>query len=205
MKLLSSILERLSTTQSPRVILSLSTDEHLPSWVDHVMFLLKGHKVFSQGPVDEVASTLLQSYRQLRQPGTDVSVDEADFLDDLMQIFPVLKPNRQDHGSKTIRWGREHALDYIKSWVQLRKSKGQEEVEQEDDQPAPPVDEKPFQPGEALVEMNGVKLSYDDRQIIGSWSQDVEGESREGLWWNIRRGERWGVFGPNGLSTYTLI
>ena len=52
---------------------------------------------------------------------------------------------------------------------------------------------------EALVEMEGVCVRYGDKEVLGSWEQEVEGQKTRGLSWTIRRGERWGVFGPNGM------
>lgn len=52
---------------------------------------------------------------------------------------------------------------------------------------------------ESLVEMNGVKVAYGERKVIGDWEQQVNGEAKQGLWWNVRRGDRWGIFGPNGI------
>lgn len=51
---------------------------------------------------------------------------------------------------------------------------------------------------EALVEMRDVCVKYGDKPALGGWSQEVDGHIREGLWWTVRRGERWGIFGPNG-------
>lgn len=53
---------------------------------------------------------------------------------------------------------------------------------------------------EPLVEMESVDIKYGERQILGGWKQNVSGKERDGLWWTIRRGERWGVFGPNGKT-----
>ena len=58
----------------------------------------------------------------------------------------------------------------------------------------------PAQERETLVEMRDVCVRYGDKPALGEWSQEVEGQERKGLWWTIRRGERWGVFGPNGKS-----
>lgn len=46
---------------------------------------------------------------------------------------------------------------------------------------------------ESLVVIEDVNIKYGSRQILGGWK-----DARSGLWWTIRRGERWGVFGPNG-------
>lgn len=52
---------------------------------------------------------------------------------------------------------------------------------------------------EALVEMQDVRVRYGDKEVLGSWEQEIEGQTRKGLSWTVRRGERWGVFGPNGM------
>lgn len=51
---------------------------------------------------------------------------------------------------------------------------------------------------ETLVEMSGVELSYGERKILGDWEQKTAGQMRKGLWWSVKRGQRWGIFGPNG-------
>ncbi|GAB7346809.1 hypothetical protein MBLNU459_g1907t1 [Dothideomycetes sp. NU459] len=66
-------------------------------------------------------------------------------------------------------------------------------------------------PGDAIVQMQGVKVSYgsqDDkayRTVLGDWSQDINGEEAEGLHWDVHRGQRWGIFGPNGSGKTTLL
>lgn len=57
--------------------------------------------------------------------------------------------------------------------------------------------------GEPVVEMDGVVVKYGDRVILGGGRQILSGQrpqthDKEGLFWTVRRGERWGVFGPNG-------
>jgi ABC-type molybdenum transport system ATPase subunit/photorepair protein PhrA len=65
---------------------------------------------------------------------------------------------------------------------------------------------QPNQPeGEALVEMSGVRVSYGPKTVLGNWKQDVNGKSEDGLWWTVRRGERWGIFGPNGSGKTTIL
>ena len=61
------------------------------------------------------------------------------------------------------------------------------------------------QPGEALLEMQGVRVVYGDKTALGGWKQELEGRERDGLWWKVKRGERWGVFGPNGSGKTTLL
>lgn len=52
---------------------------------------------------------------------------------------------------------------------------------------------------EALVEMQGVRVRYGDKEVLGSWQQEIGDRTEKGLSWTVRRGERWGVFGPNGM------
>lgn len=50
-----------------------------------------------------------------------------------------------------------------------------------------------------VVQMKGVLIRYGDKQVLGGWTQKINGEIEGGLRWTVKRGERWGVFGPNGM------
>ena len=52
--------------------------------------------------------------------------------------------------------------------------------------------------GAPLIEMQGVKVKYGKRCVLGDWQQEMAGEKREGLWWTVQEGQRWGIFGANG-------
>ncbi|KAK8191983.1 uncharacterized protein BKA78DRAFT_232995, partial [Phyllosticta capitalensis] len=78
--------------------------------------------------------------------------------------------------------------------------------------------------GDPVVEMEGVQIRYKPGEpaVLGDWEEKFDtsfehGESvmlrrehmepneRRGLWWTVRQGERWGVFGPNGSGKTTLL
>lgn len=58
---------------------------------------------------------------------------------------------------------------------------------------------------EPVVEMDGCRISYKDKVVLGNWTQQVDGRQKDGLIWTVRRGERWGVFGPNGSGKTTIV
>ncbi|KAL7922315.1 hypothetical protein ACQKWADRAFT_293141 [Trichoderma austrokoningii] len=62
--------------------------------------------------------------------------------------------------------------------------------------------QQPINPdAEPLVEMDGCQVRYGDKIALGNWSQG----DKAGLVWTVRRGERWGVFGPNGSGKTTIV
>lgn len=63
----------------------------------------------------------------------------------------------------------------------------------------------PLPRGEALIDMQGVKVAYGDKVVLGGWEQDINGESKAGLWWSLHRGQRCGIFGPNGSGKTTML
>lgn len=64
----------------------------------------------------------------------------------------------------------------------------------------------PLNPDAApLVEMDGCRVQYGDKIALGNWSQQTSQGQKDGLIWTVRRGERWGVFGPNGSGKTTIV
>lgn len=55
------------------------------------------------------------------------------------------------------------------------------------------VSEKKPEKSEAIVEMENVRIAYYGSEILSGFS------------WTIRRGERWGLFGPNGMCFSPFI
>ena len=61
----------------------------------------------------------------------------------------------------------------------------------------------PLANGEALVELNGVRVSYGPKTVLGDWQQ--ADKAQPGLWWSLHRGQRCGIFGPNGSGKTTML
>ncbi|KAF5007464.1 hypothetical protein FDECE_6226 [Fusarium decemcellulare] len=58
---------------------------------------------------------------------------------------------------------------------------------------------------EPLVEMGGCRVQYRGKVALGNWTQQTIDGPKDGLIWTVRRGERWGVFGPNGSGKTTIV
>lgn len=63
----------------------------------------------------------------------------------------------------------------------------------------------PLPSGEPVVEMRGVKVAYGDKTVLGDWTQSADGREKPGLWWSLHRGQRCGIFGPNGSGKTTML
>ncbi|KAK3721040.1 hypothetical protein LTR37_003330 [Vermiconidia calcicola] len=59
--------------------------------------------------------------------------------------------------------------------------------------------------GETVVDMQGVKVAYGTKVVLGDWKQSVDSEEKSGLWWSLHRGQRCGIFGANGSGKTTML
>jgi ABC-type molybdenum transport system ATPase subunit/photorepair protein PhrA len=66
-------------------------------------------------------------------------------------------------------------------------------------------DQAPRAIGGAVVQMDGALVAYGPKAVLGNWKQNIDGVERNGLHWTVRRGERWGIFGPNGSGKTTIL
>ena len=176
---LSPLLKRLTLTSSPRLVLALRPQDPLPEWITHLVYLGPSLRVTFQGLKDVV----LPKVKDLPSQARTESFDKSLFL----PVYSVDQPggsiSSEDIGGSVFAQGDDKE----------NMSPEQENVVSDFST------SKSTPSGEPLVEMEGVRVAYGEKQVLGNWKQDVDGHSKSGLWWTIRRGSRWGIFGPNGI------
>ena len=224
---LSPLLYRLAQNHSPRLVLALRQQDPVPDWITHLIYLGPNLRITCQGLKADVLQELGEQFRKL---GTVPPIRRPMHIPRSMaEIGRVLTPTgivttppppravgvgvtsllpydqfttdekrEYDRAKANYDIGRR---DYPTLWrLGLIEAKGRnfsrEGYEQTDT-------EDPVY-GEPLVEMDGVTVKYGNKEVLGNWTQIVDGQPKKGLWWQICRGQRWGVFGPNGRKPHSL-
>ncbi|EMR85385.1 putative abc transporter protein [Botrytis cinerea BcDW1] len=193
---LSPMLHRLAKANTPRLVLSLRPQDPIPHWITDLVYLKGNCEVAFLGPKDDVLGQLRDHVER--------SGDGSDSLN--IHLTP----------SSLKEIGRKLTLEGIEqpSFEESVATSGNSTVIREDIQEKtgpmsrdgyPLNDVKPSETGEALIEMEGARVKYGDKSVLGNWTETVDGVEKDGLWWNVKRGERWGIFGPNGSGKTTLL
>ncbi|CAK7225170.1 hypothetical protein SBRCBS47491_005800 [Sporothrix bragantina] len=181
---LSPLLSSMAAKAQPRFILSSRPQDPLPSWISHLVYLRTDCQVAAMGPRDVVLEGLRNYVHGVRN-GKLAENDKIP-VHALGEMGRVLTPN----GIEGKGFDEESHSTHASADVPKSSS------------PAP--QETPV--GEPVVEMNGCVVKYGERTALGNWSQKVaDGSIVPGLIWTVRRGERWGVFGPNGSGKTTIV
>jgi ABC-type molybdenum transport system ATPase subunit/photorepair protein PhrA len=197
---LSPMLHRLAEANAPRLVLSLRSQDPIPDWITHLIYLKGSCKIAFSGPKEDVLAQLKDYVKKVKQGDA-----EPDFHMPLHSMHEV--------GRSLTKSG---IVDSIPSATFLASSRlVARSVEQELDNTKYSRDGYAMKDvdipriGELLVEMEGARVQYGTKTVLGNWKQKVPGdstsESRDGLWWTVKRGERWGIFGPNGSGKTTLL
>ena len=169
---ISTLLYRLAEKSSPRVVIALRPQDPIPEWITHVVYLDSDTSLAHQGSKEMVLDAI--SRGESPKP----------------QFFPVTDLKRK------ARITTDGSEQFSVSHRVGIHSASERTVEAENEH-AEPIAEG----NEALVEMKGVEVKYGDKQVLGAWQQKVDEQLKSGLWWTVKRGERWGIFGPNGTLT----
>lgn len=169
---LSLLLHKLSQTGSPRLLLALRPQDSLPDWITHIIFLGPGSLVLKQGPRNLVLEWLANS--GMKDVGTNQTYSPTSTLKSEYTTLKTSSPNPEENRFEHEQLSRDG--------IPLTDKDAS----------------KTAHNGEPLVEMENIQIKYHGKRVLGGWTEFVDGREREGLWWTVRRGERWGIFGPNG-------
>ncbi|KPM34760.1 hypothetical protein AK830_g11809 [Neonectria ditissima] len=173
---LSPLLQSLAAQASPRLILSARPQDPIPEWVTHLVYLRTDCQISSMGPKDVVLDGLKKYVQGVRKGG--LTEDEKLPVHSLVDIGRVLSANLSTDAKGSDQANTQAVYRGV----------------------------NPVNPNaDALVEMNGCKVQYRGRVALGNWTQQTDEGPKDGLIWTVRRGERWGVFGPNGSGKTTIV
>lgn len=177
---LSPLLRGMAVKASPRLVLAARPQDPLPEWITHLVYLRSDCQVGVMGDKETVMTGLRTYIRGVRK-GTLVQ-DEKMPIKSLREMGRVLT----EDGIQGSGLGEEGET-VAGAAVPVSKP------------------EAPRPLGEPLVEMEGCRVKYGSKVALGNWDGDHDGEIKGGLFWTVRRGERWGVFGPNGSGKTTIV
>lgn len=166
---LSPLLHSLAQKNAPQILLALRSQDPIPDWITHLIYLDPSLRVATQGRKNDVLNRMKRKTNNSRS----------------RQATPI-----------STELGRKLTARGIEDEYTNRKESSEQQA-----QTPKPLDAKNgdlWDGREPLIEMENVQVVYGDKQILGAWVQDVNGQPRQGLCWTVRRGQRWGVFGPNG-------
>lgn len=179
---ISGLLLRLAEKSSPRLVLALRPQDTVPDWITHVMVVGNTHQVVEQGTRAEM-NQILQVWNRLANPNKASNKNKK---------FAPEEEAIKLRAQKNIKTGildKELLRDFTANHQAPTRLKTRE---------AP-------MGGEPLIEMDGVRVQYGDKVVLGDWEQTVDKETKQGLHWRVRRGQRWAILGANGSGKTTLL
>ncbi|TPX09042.1 uncharacterized protein E0L32_001697 [Thyridium curvatum] len=189
---LSPLLRGMADRASPRLVLSARPQDPLPEWVTHLAYLRTDCQVGAMGPRETVMEGLRGYVRGVKAGG--IREDETMPVHALGEMGRVL--TRAGVEGEGFAEAEHIAVPGTTSPPPTTQS------------PPPPSEPRAATPpaGEPIIEMEGCQVRYGDKIALGNWTQrQADGTARGGLFWTVRRGERWGVFGPNGSGKTTIV
>ena len=197
---LSPMLHQLAKANAPRLVLSLRPQDPIPYWVTHLMYLKGNCQVAHQGRKRRILKALGDhAFPDRESPSQDLEL----FSDILMTVGNVLAKDGIIERPEDIMEGKHQ-----RKAADQKTKLSPENCFSRDGFVLDDVEQRHL--GEVLVEMEGVRVQYGSKAVLGNWKAPVPTASdpehpKEGLWWKVRRGERWGIFGPNGSGKTTLL
>ncbi|KAI2619207.1 P-loop containing nucleoside triphosphate hydrolase protein [Hypoxylon sp. NC1633] len=177
---LSPLLHGLASKASPRLVLSARPQDPIPDWITHLVYLRGNCQVAAMGEKQAVLEELRGYVRRI---WNGISKEDENLaVHSLVQMGRILTAEGI-HGEPLM--GEEASVadgTAIPQDTNVRRNIG-----------------------EPIVEMDGCKVQYHGKAVLGNWKQNINGKEQDGLVWTVRRGERWGIFGPNGSGKTTIV
>ncbi|ORY59694.1 ABC transporter [Pseudomassariella vexata] len=177
---LSPLLHSMARKASPRLVMSARPQDPIPDWITHLVYLRGDCQVGAMGEKEVVLEGLRKYVRG------------------------VWNGTRKEDKEMAV-----HNIEHMGKILTAKGIQGDplggEEGQAEDEIPLAADDQLSKPLGEPVVEMDGCVVQYRGKVALGSWKQQIQGEEKHGLLWTVRRGERWGIFGPNGSGKTTIL
>jgi ABC-type molybdenum transport system ATPase subunit/photorepair protein PhrA len=195
---LSPMLYGLAKANNPRLVLALRPQDPVPDWITHLVILKGNCEVAFQGQKDEVLRELNEYAHSVQRGHTELDPEMPAHY----QVGRVLtKDGIVERPISNVRSPR------ISSKVAPQRPNDKVLSQELSRDGYPLNDRTQLQEGEPLIQIEGARVQYGNKVVLGNWKQHVPGsnELHDGLWWTVKRGERWGIFGPNGSGKTTLL
>jgi len=174
---ISALLFRLAQKSSPRLVLALRPQDAVPEWITHMIMVGNSHNIIQQGLRSEIDKKLRVWKRLATNPKSRVLSGPENEM--AREARGLLKSGVLDE---------QLLRDFTLSRTDGRRKSHPTSLG-----------------GEALIEMDGVRVQYGDKAVLGDWEQKVDNETTQGLHWTVRRGQRWAILGANGSGKTTLL
>ncbi|KAI0837789.1 P-loop containing nucleoside triphosphate hydrolase protein [Hypoxylon sp. FL0890] len=177
---LSPLLHGLASKASPRLVLSARPQDPIPDWITHLVYFRGDCQV---GAIGEKQAVLDELRQYVRHVWNGISRENEN-----LPVHSIVQTGRT----------------LTAKGVQGKPLMGEEALKTSGTTTTQDIGGS-RKIGEPIVEMDGAKVQYRGKVALGNWKQQIDGEEREGLIWTVRRGERWGIFGPNGSGKTTIV
>ncbi|KAI0539957.1 ABC transporter [Xylaria digitata] len=178
---LSPLLHALASNANPRLVLSARPQDPIPDWITHLVYLRSDCQVGAMGEKETVLEGLRKYVRGVWNRA--LVEDEKMAVHNVVQVGKTLTAKGIQGNSLM----GDEALTEDKAWLTNTTAVTPRVI------------------GEPLVEMQGCQVQYRGKIALGNWKEQINGKERQGLTWTVRRGQRWGVFGPNGSGKTTIV
>lgn len=158
-------------------MLALRPQDQVPDWISHIVLVGNSHQVLQQGTKSHIHETLQMWQKMPVKGGRTPSNPEKEAK--LNEFRAHLESGNLDE---------QLLQDFTVNQTKKSSKQGPASLG-----------------GEALIEMDGVHVQYGDKVVLGDWKQKVNDETKDGLHWRVRRGQRWAILGANGSGKTTLL